>query len=170
MDSLARVGDLEIEQDLAVQRRDWCMERIGWWTMLLIVLAGLLGAFGHGPVSRGIAGSRGSAFWLEYERFARHGDPSTLRVHLGPGVAPEGSTRLWIDRAYLQGGTIPRIAPLPESSAAGADRILYTFRIADPSQPTAITFELEPDDPWLRRASVGIVDGPTLRFTQLVYP
>ena len=46
-----RVGDLEIDQDLRFQKREWAFERASWVVMALVVLAGLLGLLGRGPMS-----------------------------------------------------------------------------------------------------------------------
>ena len=43
MAALERVGDLEIEQNLAQRRREWTIQRIGWVMMALFALAALLG-------------------------------------------------------------------------------------------------------------------------------
>ena len=47
-----RHGDLEIDEDLPFQRREWFAERVAWAVMALLIAAALLGLFGTGPDRR----------------------------------------------------------------------------------------------------------------------
>ncbi len=42
---------LDVEEDMAFQRRNWRAERIGWAAMVAIVIAAVLGLFASGPLS-----------------------------------------------------------------------------------------------------------------------
>ncbi len=46
--SMKRVGDLEIDQDLAFERRQWSVQRVGWGVGALIIVAALLGCSAPG--------------------------------------------------------------------------------------------------------------------------
>jgi hypothetical protein len=85
MAEVQRAGDLELNQDLRFQRRMWAVQRIGWAVMALVVLAGLLGLFGPGPLSSATAGKEEGPLLVEgYERFVRFRIPTTLQVRLDP--------------------------------------------------------------------------------------
>src|SRR4051794_40698086 len=103
MSPVPRVRDLEIEQDLAYQRREWAFERVGWLLLGLLLLAALVGLLGRGPLSNTTAGDPGGPLRVEYQRFLRHRSTSTLRVHLGPNAARGNEAHLWLDREYLEG-------------------------------------------------------------------
>src|SRR5687767_14817323 len=106
MGELRRVGDLQIDQDPAFQRRMWAAQRAGWLVMALVILGGLLGAFGgRGLLARSQVGTDGDPLWMEYRRLARHGAPDALTLHVGPGLAePRDSTLgVWFDSSYLRG-------------------------------------------------------------------
>jgi hypothetical protein len=100
--SVRRHGDLEIQEDLPFQRREWLAERMAWAVMGLLIAAAILGLFGTGPLSRMTAGDWAGPLWLEYERFARLLAPAVLRVHLGPAAARDRTVSLWIDRRYME--------------------------------------------------------------------
>ena len=71
----------------------WALQRIGWAVMALVVLVGLVGLFGTGPLSRATAGEEEAPLFVEeYERFARFMLPTTLRVRLDP--MGQGEARL----------------------------------------------------------------------------
>ena len=61
---------MDIEQDLSFQHREWRRERIGWVVIGLILLAGLLGLFGHHPFARATSQTAKGQLTVEYDRFA----------------------------------------------------------------------------------------------------
>lgn len=166
---LQRVGELDVDQDLEYQQREWKAERIGWVLMLLLVIGTLAGLFGRGPLSHASVGSE--SLKLEYERFTRHASPTELTVRLGPGVAEkDGKARVRLGREFMQGVRIERIIPEPETIEAGEDALVYVFALVDPSQPVTVRFRLEADEIWSRSGHIALGDGQPLRFTQFVYP
>ena len=71
MGDLVRVGDLEIDQDLAAQEHEWQATRIARVVAALVLLAGLAGLLGHGPLARAHAGESSSGLEADYSRFAQ---------------------------------------------------------------------------------------------------
>ena len=94
------VQGLQIEEDRAHQRREWRIERVGWVLMAGLLLAGLLGLLGDGPLSRATAGSAG-ALSVEYDRLQRAAAPYEYRFEVDPSLAREGQLRLRFDDALL---------------------------------------------------------------------
>ncbi|MEN5223510.1 MULTISPECIES: hypothetical protein [Pseudomonas] len=39
-----------VEEDMRMQQRVWRFERVGWYALVLVVLLGLAGLFGNGPL------------------------------------------------------------------------------------------------------------------------
>jgi hypothetical protein len=165
-----RVGDLEIDQDLDFQRRSWSVQRAGWLAIAAAILAGLLGLFGTGPLSRTFAVDPQSPLWLEYERFGRQMSAATLRLHLGPGASGGGRARVWLDEAYLDAVQIQRITPRPEREETGPGRTYFVFATTASDRPTVVTFHLQPARFGALTGQVGLDDGPPLRFHQWIYP
>ena len=165
-----RDDDLQIGEDVPFQYREWTFERVGWVVMAVLAVAAVLGLFGTGPLSTAMAGGAGDALRVEYERFDRLASPTTLRVQVGAGAADQGQVRVWIDQAYLDRVQIERIEPEPAETEAGPGRTVYTFAVEDPERPIAVTFHLTHQSIGRPNARIGLVDGPTLRFNQLVYP
>lgn len=161
---------IELADDMKFQHKSWRVQRIGWVAMLAIAIAALFGLFGNGPLSSAQAGNSGSGLSISYERFTRKGAQHSIDVQAGPGSVVADSVRIWIAREWLDANRVVGITPEPARSDALPDRIVYTFNAAASGQPVAIRFELEAQ--WLgrRRASAGIVNGPTVHFRQLAYP
>ena len=170
MATVQRVGDLELEQDLAFQQWSWRVQRVGWSAMLAVVLAALAGLLGNGPLSSATAGPAGGPLRVEYQRLARHGAPTTLQFHLAPGAAPDGTARVWLDSAYLRGATVEGVFPEPESVRAGPDRMEYVFALARPGAPATITFQLQYESKWRQRGRAGLGDHALVPFAPFVYP
>jgi hypothetical protein len=168
-----RVGDLEVNEDLRFQRRMWVAQRVGWIVMALVVLAALLGLLGPGLLSTSAkAGSEGTSLSVEeYERVLRYRKPTTLRLGLGEGaVTGTGEARLWLDRKYLESFQVQKVTPEPDSVEAGPDRLTYVFDVRELSEPTSVTFELQPEKMGLLRPQVGLDDGEQVSLDQFVYP
>lgn len=168
MGELRRIGDLEIDQDLDVQRREWRVEKIAWVVFICVLLAGLLGLLGSGPLARAVAGEEGSALWVEYPRLARHLAPDRMRVHAAHDG--ERDVRIWIERDYLERLDHALFSPEPESSEGLPDRVVYTFRPISGANELTVELRFELADVGLLHARLGAVDGPSLEFRQLVFP
>ena len=162
--------EIEVNQDLEFQRKEWRVQRIGWLVILAVIVAALLGAFGRGPLAHGEVTDAASGLRLEYERIARHESPSELVFHIRAGTVTTNDVRIWLSRSYADGLEIERISPEPESESVTDDRVTYSFLLDDPRREARVTFNLTPDAMGRRQASAGIVNGPTLRFAQFVLP
>ncbi len=69
---------IQLEDDIAFQRKSWLVERIGWGVMLTILVAALAGLFASGPLSSKNVESADSSAIVRYERFARAQAPVCL--------------------------------------------------------------------------------------------
>ncbi len=165
-----RVGDLEIAQDLEYQKKAWIVQRVGWVLMALVVILALAGLFGPGPLSTTTVGDERAPVRLQYERFVRSRDPTELTIHIGANAAQGSEARIWLDREYLHKVQIRHITPDPERVEAGPDRLMYVFRLIGPNQPTAILFNVEPQEIGQLQGKFGVDQGAALSFTQFVYP
>lgn len=172
MASAQRASAAQINEDPDFQQRSWKWQRVGWVVMILIVAAAFLGLFGSGGLfADARVGEPDSLLWVEYNRFGRlQAETTYLRVHLGPGAAEGDRLRFWLSRRYMESAHILGVTPQPESVEAGPDR--YTFIISAPnlSQPTTVTFRLEPEEFGPLRGQVGLDGKGPLSFSQFVYP
>lgn len=163
-------GDLELNQDLAFERRTWTVERVAWVIMALTGLAALAGLLGPGPLSETTVGERGGPLWLEYSRFGRFKAPLTLRVHVGPNTGQQDPLRVWLSREYLEGVRVEQVSPQPGQVEAGPEQLTYVFARSEPQRSTAISFAMKTEQIGRQHGCVGLIDGPTLCFRQFIYP
>lgn len=163
---LPRVGSLEVAEDPAFERRSWRVERAGWALMALVVLAGLAGLFGGGPLS--LAEESAGPLSVRYERFARMASPVKLEVRYGAEAVRDGELRIWIARRYLERAKLERAVPEARETIIDGELLAFVFP-ATPGQGGAVSFHLRFD-------GFGIVDGRAgaagrqVAFRHLVYP
>lgn len=129
------VQGLQIDEDLAHQRREWRIERVGWALMAALLLAGLLGLLGDGPLSRARAGD--AALTVDYDRLQRAAAPYEYRFEADPSLAREGQLRLRFDDALLEDVELKSIIPEPESVTAGPGYTEFTFAMDAAAGPPA---------------------------------
>jgi hypothetical protein len=178
MPGTKRIGDLEVNQDLAYQRREWLFERIGWIIMAQLILAGLLGLFGSGWLSSTEATSPSGVAHLHYDRFAHHDEPTQLILTIARAADADKRCRVWISREYLQQVRVEAITPLPQRQESGTERQWFEFDI--PGERAEIVFWLAPVVRGNLSGRLGVATGggaeaektenDALSFSHFVYP
>jgi len=155
---------LEIDDDIEFQRKEWIAQRVGIGLLSLFVLGALLGLTGvGGPLSHGEAGDRNGAIHVEYERYVRRGAMSTITLHLRGN--PTNDVQFWVSAPYFEHVRIETIVPEPVLLFVDKARHVYAIRSGSPE--VTITLEIEHKTVGTVEGEVGLIGGPSLRFTQL---
>ena len=163
MSNFPRVGDLEIDQDLDQQRREWKLQRVAWFLMLLLGIAAFLGITGSGPYAN--ATVKTGAVEVVYPRFCRRDASSELLVRLPTLPHP----KIWLDARYLSNFQIDSITPPPHSVVEAAGGWIFEF-LASPEQSTlSVSFRMTPETYGRIRGEVRRITGEAAVFTQFVY-
>ncbi len=168
--SPVRIGDLEINQDLDLQRTTWTLQRIGWGGMALIVLAALSGVFGSGPLARMEVTDDPHTFRLLYDRFGRYEGELVLQLVLTPETTTTNRVTVEIDRTYWTSHAVEHITPEPLISSIGIDGFLYTFEADAQSRPAVIVFRLRPKYFGALEARIRVNDQSLVTFHQFMFP
>lgn len=169
MSPVKKVGSLEIVEDVKFQKQEWTFERIGWIGMALLILLGLLGLFGDGPISRATQTSPGG-LKVTYERFERQTSPSNMQLEFPQEAVQNGQLRWWINRDYVERVQIDGIIPNPEQVETTADRIIYTVNAQDATGPIRIKLNISAEESGNLAGEVGWLDGDSLQFSQFIFP
>jgi hypothetical protein len=174
MDQKAEPGSdsasLELEDDLAFERREWRIQRVAWALLGLVVLAGLLGFLGPGPLTRSVISPQDRAISLEYYRFERSHRMSELRISVAASAGESDRIRLWIRRAYADEMRVQAVLPPADRVDVDADRVLFSFARASPTREARILLKIEPQSTGPEQGEIGLDGGSALAFTQFVYP
>jgi hypothetical protein len=163
-----RVGDLELDEDIRFQRREWSVQQVGWWVLSVFVLAAFLGVFGGGPLSRARAGEPGEALWIEYERFARVGAATRISVHFLAGSENE-PREVRLNREYFDALRLQGIVPEPAQVVVGQDAVTFRFAAGKGPGAETVVFDVEPTSPGPHRIRIRTGGARDLAFSQLVY-
>lgn len=168
--TLQRMGNIDIGQDMDFQRREWRFQRAGWVLIGLLVLAGLLGLLGRGPLSKEQTGDVNVPLWAEFYSVDHYQADSELKLHLQGQAVTSDTLRLSLNQSYLERIDLQRIQPEPSGQELGSDRVIFVFDVVEPGQPLDVTFYYSFAQAGRAVAEVGVEGGPQLSFVQFVLP
>lgn len=170
MQTVSRTDDIEAGCDPEFESRWWRVQRIVWVILVLILLAGVAGLFGHGPLSEATAHPPRSQLRVRYDRLARRETPSSLKLRLEKAALASGLVRIRLNRALLDHMQLKQIVPTPLESEPLADGARFVFR-TDPSRESAVIIFIEnPATPGFVEAEVCVEGAEPVRFRQFVFP
>lgn len=163
-------ADHEICEDPKFQERMWKAERVGWGLIALLILGGLAGLLGHGPLARTVAAGPGGSIRIQYDRFGRVGSGRPLQIRIESTSFPDGLARLWVSRRLLTDNDLEWRSLLPEGGVAGPERVTYRFAAPLGSAALVLDAELTPRRAGVLRGEIGLEAGEAVALRQLVYP
>lgn len=111
-----------VEEDMRMQQRVWRFERVGWYALVLVVLLGLAGVFGNGPLSNAQLTSEDGRVHVEYQRLSRSGTTDNLRITVR-GTAGE-PVMLLLGGTLLREASIETLQPEPQVSQSHGKSLL----------------------------------------------
>jgi hypothetical protein len=161
-----RHADLQLDEDLRLQRREWRVQKVSWFLLYGLLIAIAFGLLGHGSLStRQVQGPAGSAS-LQFDRFMTVKSVNRLTLTLPPA---SGEVRAVLDAKYLQDVEIREITPEPEKSVLESEGTAYIFS-ADSQKPTRVQISFEPRKIGLLEGWIAVAGESRLNFKQFVYP
>jgi hypothetical protein len=167
-DSVPKVGQVAVGEDLTFQRRWWKFERAIWLFFLLILIADLLGLFGRGWLAKAQVTDAGHLVTLDYERFERASTPSIMTFRFTPAAIKDGHIQLYVSEDLIKPLGAQRISPQPSSSILGSDGITYLFPATQ--TPATVEIQLEPSFPGRHRFRVQVDGGQPIDGNVIVVP
>ncbi len=167
-DSVPKVGNVAVGEDLDFQRAWWKFERAIWIFFLLILIADLLGLFGRGWLAKAQRTDGGHTVTLDYERIARASTPSIMTFHFQPAAVRNGRIQLYVSEDLIRPLGAQRISPEPKDSAMGDDGVTYTFPVTE--TPATAEIQLEPSFPGAHHFRVQVIGGQPIDANVFVVP
>lgn len=156
---MIRARDIDLSQDLRFVRRSWIAERVGWAALGALILAGLLGFLGPGPMSKRTAHG---PVRVDYERFERVDTPAGLKARLSGGAR-----NLWVEKRWLERVDVDRLRPAPVRTLDQGEWLVYGFEGEDP-------IDVQLDVRFIRAGGAegrfGVSPDKTVSVKQFVYP
>ena len=165
-----RFDGLEAKEDLTFQERSWRWEMAGQIAVVLLILAGLAGLFGGGPLSEQRLTAASGGLRADYPRWVRNHSAFNLQLQVAPRAVKNGRVEIWIGQSLLQALQIESVSPEPEAVELGQDRLIYRFRVADPGELAPIVFHAKANGVGSRQGRLGLLAGETLQLRTFIHP
>jgi hypothetical protein len=151
------------EEDLRFERRWHRIQRIGRALLVIAIVAAVVGVFGTGPLASATAEGPGGRFSVDYDRFVRSTQSTSLQISAQGAVGP-GTVA--IAQAFLQATSLSDVSPQPDSETARGGRVVLSYQ---GSLPDEIELQLAPETIGVHQATVW-VGGAPVRFRQVTWP
>lgn len=165
-----RDPDLAIAESPRFQRQEWIAERVAWLLALVVLAAAVLGLFANGPLAQGTASAGDGRLTVDYQRYARDGGTTSLRVQVAPEAVDRNLVELRVSAEYLDAVAIQQaIVPEPAAWVEDRDGVVFHFE-AEAGAPFQATFTVHPNDVGSQRGAVALVGDAPAEFTQFFYP
>jgi hypothetical protein len=160
---LSKTGDIETGFDEAFEWKWIRFEHSIWLVMIVVVIVGLAGGLGRGPLAKAQAAA--APIEVEYERVVRYQTPTQITVTFS---GQSGIERLFVGRPLLDRLQLESIVPRPAAAEPGRDGVVLLF----PRSKTAsqVTLVAQPATLGRTRTAIGLPEGPRVTFSQLVLP
>src|SRR5699024_10930418 len=130
----------------------------------------MLGIFSSGPLSAATAGTLDDGIEVDYQRFIRNTGRASLEIQVNPAQIENGKIELWITTSYLSSTANTDLEPDPDAIRIDGDRQIFTFPATSVTTPVRIGISFQPETIGRLPVKIGIVDGPSVEFTQFCYP
>jgi hypothetical protein len=126
---------LEIDESLPLHEKGWVIQRVGWVIIISTVIAGILGLFGEGPLSKQspVSGN----IKATYERYFRFEAEMKIIVE----SASDHVSQISLPQAYLKNFKLLRFVPEPHHNTTAAGEVIYEFL---PGQNRIVAIYLTP--------------------------
>jgi hypothetical protein len=154
---------LVTEEDVRFEQRWHRVQRAGRVLLVVAVLAALVGVFGTGPLAAATAHGPGGRFAVDYDRFVRSTQSTSLRISARDASGP---ATVAIAQTFLQATSLADVSPQPDSETARGGRVVLSYQ---GKLPDDIELQLAPEDIGVHGATVW-VGGVPVRFRQVTWP
>ena len=160
--------DLELETDESFQRNEWRIQRVGWVIWSVVIIAGLIGLLGSGPMSHKEISAADGSLTVDYDRYVHYHHPTQLTLSVG-GIADD-KMGIKIDRALLDRLQVERIEPEPLQTELTDDGVIYTFMQKASSQNVKVIFHVDYERFGASQGTIEVVGHEPVTLKQFVYP
>lgn len=144
-------------------------QRVAWAVLALVLVAGLAGLLGPGPLSWASAATPDGLVEVGHSRFVRHIADTSLELRVLPDPRQPGTARVWISSEYLAAVNVQQVTPEPDTWTAMGGGVELAFP-ADGPDPVTVQIEIRPDDLFLLRGAIGVPGRQPVEFWQFVHP
>jgi hypothetical protein len=152
---------LQIEESISLHEKGWIIQRVGWVVVIAIVIAGILGVFGEGPLSKEepVSGN----IKAKYERFFRFEAEMKIVVE----SSADHISQISFPQHYLKNFKILRFVPEPDNNITAAGEVIYNFL---PAQNRIVSVYLTPTNHGQIDGDMKVNGVNTFSLHHFIYP
>ena len=151
------------------QRLEWFLQRVGWALWALVLVAGLAGLLGSGPLSSTESISADGTLAVSYDRYLHYHSPSSWKLTLKPEEAT-GEFEVEIARSLLDAVEVQRVEPEPFKCELRDDSVVYSFHLSPGASTGHVVVHLEYDQFGTAAGFIRLGDSEPVRVEQFAYP
>lgn len=152
--------ELEIDEQLHLQEKGWVIQRVGWIIIILVMIAGGLGVFGGGLLSK--KSSSSGSIKAEYERFFRYETEMKVLIESSNHISS-----ISFSQQYLKDFRIVRFVPEFDNNNTTENEIRYNFL---PGQNRIVTVYLIPKHYGAIGGTMKVNDNNKFNLNHFIYP
>jgi hypothetical protein len=152
--------DLQLKEEQDLHEKGWVIQRVGWVIMFAIVLAGALGLFGEGLISK--QKSSNEAVSVEFERFFRYEAEMDIRIQSSEHIAS-----VTLPQQYIKNFRTLRFEPEPENTTTINDGVVYNFL---PGNNRILTIYLDPKSYGTISGTLKVNGTSNFNLNHFIYP
>jgi hypothetical protein len=162
------IEDLEAAGNLTCLRREWLAERVAQVLGAALLIAGVLGLFGRGPLTWMQATSDDGSLTVDYYTTERYESDSELRLTIHRPASE--MIRLKIDRAFLDVTTPNGIWPPPLKTETIGNALVCTFQLGTGQQEQEVVYYYQHETYGVVKYQVSVDGGEPVNVSQFVFP
>lgn len=156
-----------VEEDMGIQRAQWMFERIGWYLLVAVIVAAVLGLFANGPLSRTTVQDPSQKLTIEFDRLARSGASGEMRLHADPQTGQDVTVRF--STAFMRAVRLTTIEPQPAEARSSAHGTEYVFGRKG-GAPLDVYLEVLPQRVGLVQGEIALDGNAPAAVSLFVYP
>jgi hypothetical protein len=169
MTEQSRIGNV-IDSDPDFEDRWWHIQKGAWGVMVLLVLAGLTGIFGRGPLSKATVNTPGVPLHVQYERFPRLKTPASLEVNFAKQTLTSSQAHVLLKGDMMNKLRIQQVMPMPASTQPLPDGAIFTFNLPPTANSAKVVFVQQASSAGFTSGEVALLGTPPIRLKQFIYP
>lgn len=152
---------LELDEDIVMHEKGWVVQRIGWALMMLTILAGALGLFGEGVISK--QQPKLGELRAEYDKFFRYETEMKIVIE---SPASDIST-ISLPQAYLKKFRMVRFVPDPLDNITNSEDVVFNFQ---GTQNHIVTIYMVPKSYGTINANMRVNSLDPIQLSHFIYP
>ena len=152
---------VEIDESLPLHEKGWVVQRVGWVIIIAIIIAGILGLFGEGVLSKKkpVSGN----ITATYESFYRYDAEMKIVIE----SSSDHISQISFPQQYLKNFEILRFIPEPDNNVTSAGEVIYNYL---PAQNRVVSIYLTPTNKGSIKGDMKVNGMNTFSLHHFIYP